>query len=92
MRLTHPQHYSTRKCRVRRVYKCPFFSLLFVIGSNWFGAGQREAAVRCLGHRGMLRHLDSNSRLAFRTIGERLTGHQLSTIIKPNREDMGVAL
>ena len=46
------------------------FSLWFVIGSNWFGAGQREAAVRCLGHRGMLRHLDSNSRLAFRTIGE----------------------
>ena len=68
---THPQHYSTRKCRVRRVYKRPPFSILFVIGSNWFGAGQREAAVRCSGHRGMLRRLDSNSSLAFRTIGER---------------------
>ncbi|MDP2995880.1 MAG: hypothetical protein Q8N47_00240 [Bryobacterales bacterium] len=47
-------------------------SFLFVIGSNWFAASQGKAAVRCLGHRGMLQHFDSNSRLAFRTIGERI--------------------
>jgi hypothetical protein len=68
--LTHPQDYSTRKCRLRRVYKFPPFSLLRALGSNWFEAGEREAVVRCLGHRGMLRHLDRNSSLTFRTIGE----------------------